>query len=151
MGVGADAVRAFVTNRWLTPTLSVPLVEALAQMPDAKNRAGVVALAGGVASESEARYVRNAVGMARSVSTERDPAVALEIAGRILIVHTRGGQVVVPAPVDYVVWTEPVRAFAERRESSGARRSIHVVGLASGRAREGLRETGWLLAELSKR
>ena len=151
MGVGADTVRAFVTNRWFTPTLSVPFVEALAQMPEAKNRAGVVTLAAGVASESEARYLRNAVAMARRVGTERDPVVALEIAGRILIVHTRAGQVVVPAPVDYIVWTEPVRAFAERRELEGARRSIHVTGLASARAREGLRETGWSLAELSKR
>lgn len=151
MGVGADTVRAFVTNRWFTPALSVPFVDALAQMPDAKNRAGVVALAGRVASESEARFVRNTVGMAQRVGTGRDPVVALEIAGRILIVHTRGGQVVVPAPVDYVVWTEPVRAFAERPEASGARRSIHVTGLASARARDGLRETGWSLAELSKR
>ena len=151
MGIGADTVRAFVTNRWFTPTLSVPLVEALAQMRDATNRAGVVALAGGVASESEARFVRNAVGMARRVGTERDPVVALEIVGRILIAHTRGGRIVVPAPVDYVVWTEPVRAFAERRELSGTRRSIRVTGLASERAREGFRETGWAVEELSKR
>ena len=31
MGVGADTIRAFVTNRWFTPTLSVPFVEHLAQ------------------------------------------------------------------------------------------------------------------------
>ena len=132
MGIGAGTVRAFVTNRWFTPTLSVPFVDALAQMPDAANRAGVVALAGGVASESEARFVRNAVDMARRVGTERDPVIALEIAGRILVVHTRGGRIVVPAPVDYVVWTEPVRRFAERPELRGARRGIHVTGLASG-------------------
>jgi len=151
MGVATDTVRAFVTNRWFTPTLSVPLVEALAQMPDATNRAGVVAWAGGVRSESEARFVRNAVGMARRAGTERDPVVALEIAGRILVVHTRGGRIVVPAPVDYVVWTGPVRAFAERREPGGTRRGIHVTGLASARAREGLRDTGWTLEELSRR
>ncbi len=39
MGVDADTVRAFVTNRWFTPTLSVSLVEHLAQMPAAKGRA----------------------------------------------------------------------------------------------------------------
>src|SRR5204863_4313630 len=32
MGVGADTIRAFVTNRWFTPTLSVPFVEHLAQL-----------------------------------------------------------------------------------------------------------------------
>jgi hypothetical protein len=33
MGAGSDTVRAFVINRWFTPTLSVPFVEHLAQMP----------------------------------------------------------------------------------------------------------------------
>src|SRR5713101_5119374 len=56
MGVGADTVRAFVTNRWFTPTLSVPFVEHLAQIPAAKGRAAVVALASTVASEGEARF-----------------------------------------------------------------------------------------------
>ena len=115
MGVGADTVRAFVTNRWLTPTLSVPFVENLAQIPTAKGRAAVVALASTVASEGEARFMRNAVGMARQSSTQQDPVVAIDLVGRILVVRTRGGRVDVPAPVDYVVWTEPVRAFAKER------------------------------------
>jgi hypothetical protein len=55
MGVGADTVRAFVTNRWFTPTLSVPFVEHLAQLPAAKGRAAVVALASTVASERARR------------------------------------------------------------------------------------------------
>ena len=73
MGVGADTVRAFVTNRWLTPTLSVPFVEHLAQMPAAKGRAAVVALASTVASEGEARFMVNAVSMARQISTRARP------------------------------------------------------------------------------
>jgi len=50
MGVNKDTVRAFVTNRWFTPTLSVPFVEKLEQIPAGKSRAAVVALAGTVAS-----------------------------------------------------------------------------------------------------
>ena len=83
IGVGANTVRAFVTNRWFTPTLSVPFVEHLAQLPAAgKSRAAVVALASTVASEGEARFMLNAVAMARGISTERDPVVALDLAGR---------------------------------------------------------------------
>lgn len=151
MGIGADTVRAFVTNRWFTPTLSVPFVEYLAQMPAAKGRAAVVALASTVASEGEARFMGNAVSMARQVSAERDPVVALDLAGRILVVRTRGGRTEVPAPVDYVVWTEPVKAFAERKDLKGAQRNILVTGLASARAREGLQATGWAVREHSKR
>jgi hypothetical protein len=147
MGVDADKIRAFVTNRWFTPTLSVPFVEHLAQLPAAKGRAAVVALAGNVASESEARFMLNAVGMARQVGNEKDPVAALELAGRILVVRTRGGRTEVPAPVDYVVWTEPVKAFAEKKNLRGAQRRILVTGIASARAREGLRATGWTLEE----
>ena len=151
MGVDADTVRNFVTNRWLTPTLSVPFVEHLAQMPAAKGRAAVVGLASTVASEGEARFMVNAVSMARQISTERDPVVALDLAGRILMVRTRGGRMEVPAPVDYVVWTEPVRAFAERKDLKGVKRNILVTGIASALAREGLRVTGWAVQEHSKR
>ena len=151
MGVGADTVRAFVTNRWFTPTLSVPFVEHLAQIPAAKGRTAVVALASTVASESEARFMLNAVSMARQIGTERDPVVALNLAGRIMVVRTRSGRVEVPAPVDYVVWTEPVKAFAERKDFKGAERNILVTGIASARAREGLQATGWTVREHSKR
>jgi hypothetical protein len=151
VGVGADTVRAFVTNRWLTPTLSVPFVEHIAQLPAAKGRAAVVALTSTVASEGEARFMLNAVSMARQIGTERDPVVALDLMGRILVIHTRGGRIEVPAPVDYVVWTEPVKAFAERKDLKGTERNILVTGLASKRAREGLQATGWAVKEQSKR
>ena len=50
-----------------------------------------------------------------------------------------------------VVWTEPVRAFAERKNLQGTQRKILVTGLASARAREGLPATGWSVQEHSKR
>ncbi len=151
MGVGADTVRAFVTNRWLTPPLSVSLVEDLAQIPAAKGRAAVVKLASTVASEGEARFMRNAVSMARQVSSERDSVVSLDVAGRVLVVGTRSGRLEVPVPVDYVVWTEPVRAFAERKDLKGTKREILVTGVASAKAREGLQAAGWTVQEHSKR
>ena len=95
----------------------------------------------------------NAVSMARQVGTERDPVVALDLTGRIMVVRTRGGRVVVPAPVDYVVWTEAVKTFAERNnlKSARAQRIVVTTGLASTKAREGLLATGWAVQEHSKR
>jgi hypothetical protein len=151
MGASKDTVRAFVTNRWFTPTLSIPFVENLSQIPAGKGRAAVVALASTVASENEARFMLNAVSMAREVGAGRDPVVALDLAGRVLVVRTLGARIEVPVPVDYVVWTQPVKAFAERKDLKGARRDILVTGLASERAREGLQATGWAVQEHSKR
>jgi hypothetical protein len=135
----------------MTPTLSVPFVEHLAQLPAAKGRAAVVALASSVASEGEARFMGNAVAMAHQISTEREPVVALDLAGRIMVVRTRGGRVEVPAPVDYVVWSDQVRAFAERKNLKRAHRNILVTGIASARAREGLQATGCSVQEHSNR
>ncbi len=151
MGVAADTIRAFATNRWLTPPLSVPFVDDLAQIPAAKGRAAVVKLASTVASESEARFMRNAVSMARQINTERDPVAALDVAGRVLLVGTRSGRIEVPVPVDYIVWTEPVRAFAERKNLKGTQREILTTGVASAGAREGLQAAGWTVQEHSKR
>jgi hypothetical protein len=151
MGVSKDTVRAFVTNRWFTPTLSVPFVENLSQIPAGKGRAAVVALASTVASENEARFMVNAVSMAREIGAGRDPVVAIDLAGRVLVVRTLGARIEVPVPVDYVVWTEQVRTFAERKNLKGARRDILVTGVASERAREGLQATGWAVQEHSKR
>jgi len=147
MGVGPDTVRAFVTNRWFTPTLSVPFVENLEQMPAARGRVAVVALASTVASEDEARFMFNAVAMARKVNTERDPVVSLDLDDQIVVVRTRSGRIEVPAPVDYIVWTEPVRAFAEREDLKSPGRNVLVTGIASARAREGLQATGWAFQE----
>jgi len=83
MGVGKDTVHAFVTNRWFTPTLSVPFVDNLAQIHAGKSRAAVVALASTVASESEARFMLNAVTMARRASSQDDPVVGIDVAGRV--------------------------------------------------------------------
>ena len=152
LGVDPETIRAFVTNRWLTPTLSVPIVEALEGLPDAKGRPAVVALAGGVASEGEARFIATALGMARRSGNDRDPVIALDLDGRILVTRTRDGRVAVPAPVDYVVWTQPVRAFAERTERAGRQageRHVLVTGIASARARDGLGSAGWRVTERS--
>ena len=130
----------------------MPIVEALEGLPDAKGRPAVVALAGGVASEGEARFIATALGMARRAGNDRDPVIALDLDGRILVTRTRDGRVAVPAPVDYVVWTQPVRAFAERTERAGRQageRHVLVTGIASARARDGLGSAGWRVTERS--
>jgi len=150
MGVGADAIRAFVTNRWLTPTLSVLLVEHLASLPSGAGRTAVIALASTVASEGEARFMVNAVTMASRMNTPADPIVAVDLAGRIMAVRSRSGRVSVPAPVDYIVWTESVRTFAAK-EPRRADRTIVATGIASPVARDGLKAAGWTLQERSPR
>ena len=151
MGADANTIRAFVTNRWYPPTLSVPFVDNLAQLPRAKGRAALIALASTAASESEARYMVNVANMARRLGLAEGEPVAFDLTGRIVVVRTRGNRMVVPAPVDYIVWTEPVKKFAQRAPTPGVRREILVSGSASQSARDGLAATGWMLKDHSER
>jgi hypothetical protein len=150
MGVPPDVVHAFVTNRWFTPTLSVPFVANLEKMPSANGRGALVALAGNVQSESEARFMVNAVDMARSLNPERGPVTDIRLAGRIMVVRTRDGGTVIPAPVDYVAWTEQVRSFVERGDVDSKRREVLVGGIVSPRAQDGLLAAGWSVLEHRK-
>jgi hypothetical protein len=151
MGADANTIRAFVTNRWFPPTLSVPFVDNLAQLLHVKGRAALVALASTAASEGEARYMVNIADMARKLGLAEGEPVAIDLTRRIVQVQTRAGRMVVPAPVDYIVWTEPVKQFAQRASTPRLRREILVSGSASPSAREGLTATGWTLKEHSER
>ena len=60
---------------------------------------------------------------------------------------TPDNAVVVPAPVDYICWTERVGAFAARPDLRRARRGIWLSGRMSGAAQQGFAAQGWIVRE----
>src|SRR4029434_10114968 len=61
--------------------------------------------------------------------------------------RTRRGAVVVPAPVDYVAWTQRVAEFARRSDLKVSERSVWLTGQMSSRARRELMAAGWRVHE----
>jgi hypothetical protein len=61
--------------------------------------------------------------------------------------RTRRGAVVVPAPVDYVAWTQRVAEFARRSDLKASQRSVWLTGQLSSRARRELTTAGWSVDE----
>jgi hypothetical protein len=59
----------------------------------------------------------------------------------------KGNGIVVPAPVDYVSWTERVARFADRDDLKAAERSIWLRGKMSPRARQEFEARGWKVNE----
>ena len=59
----------------------------------------------------------------------------------------RGGAIVVPAPVDYVSWTERVARFANRGDLKAPQRTILLTGKMSPRARQEFEALGWKIEE----
>ena len=56
-------------------------------------------------------------------------------------------RLVVPAPVDYVAWTQRVARFADRPDLAAADRQILVTGRVSPRARQELERRRWTVRE----
>jgi hypothetical protein len=62
-----------------------------------------------------------------------------------------GGGIVVPAPVDYVSWTERVARFANRDDLKASDRTIWLTGTMSPRARREFEALGWKVKEETRR
>ena len=65
--------------------------------------------------------------------------------GRLPAALEAGGQLVIPAPVDYLSWTEEVAEFAHRDDLLGRKPALLLTGDASPRARAELAALGWSL------
>jgi hypothetical protein len=57
------------------------------------------------------------------------------------------GAVVVPAPVDYVAWTQRVGEFARRSDLKAQQRGVWLTGELSPRARREFEAAGWAMHE----
>ena len=60
----------------------------------------------------------------------------------------RGGdKLFAPLPVDYLSWTEGVKAAVEGKNFEARQRIVWLTGATSRRAREGLRQAHWDVRE----
>jgi hypothetical protein len=124
----------------------VALVENLARLTNASGRAGVITLASGFVTESQARFAASAVRMLADYHEKNTPIIALAAPGPI-IGRDREGTIVLPAPVDYVSWTERVAAFAKSSSLAAPRRSVWLSGKMSPRAKKEFEALGWTVQE----
>ena len=67
-----------------------------------------------------------------------------DLAARQTVVGiTSGGGIVVPAPVDYLSWTEPIARVADRKDLRVPRRGVWFSGRMSALAHRELSRLGW--------
>jgi hypothetical protein len=68
-------------------------------------------------------------------------------ARRAVVGVTAAGALVLPAPVDYLSWTEQIARIASQRDLRAPIRSLWMTGRLSARAHIGLSELGWVIHE----
>ena len=97
-------------------------------------------------TQDETRLVAAAVNMLARHHESVEP-IALVTAPGPIIGRTVGGKLVVPAPVDYVAWTQRAAGFAGREDLKAPTRSAWLSGRMSVRAAKEFRGAGWKVDE----
>jgi hypothetical protein len=143
--VPEKSARAFMNNAAIPLSVKTDLVQALEKLGHVKGRAAVIALAATARSEEQARFLTAAVRL-----LGKGPALEEVTATGTVVGREKDGGIVVPAPVDYVSWTERVARFANRADLKAAERSIRLTGKMSPRARQEFEALGWKVNEAAR-
>ncbi|MGA7877725.1 MAG: hypothetical protein WCA08_18845 [Desulfoferrobacter sp.] len=144
MGASEDQVQALLNNRWYSLSVLTSLVGELERLPGVSGAPEVIVLAATARNEEEARFLASSVQMLAWLNASGTPIS--QIAGRGTVVGIGpNGDIVVPAPVDYISWTERIGNFAKRTDLEAGQRSIWLSGKMSGVAQRGFTELHWTL------
>ena len=108
----------------------------------------MIALAATARNEEDARFLASSVHLLARLNVTGVSIEEVKAQGTVIGV-TPAGSLVVPAPVDYLSWTERIGGFAERPDLKNSRRTIWLTGRMSGAAHRGLTSLGWTLHEFS--
>jgi hypothetical protein len=144
-GASEEQVRALIDNRWYSLTVLTALGTAVESLAGVPGREQIVAFAGRAPSEDAARLAASAAAMLAAYHAAH-PLVQVSAPGP-LAGRGRDGAVIVPAPLDYVAWTERVAAFARRPELRAKSRTAWVTGTVSPRAKTEMAAAGWGVRE----
>jgi hypothetical protein len=147
MGASEAQAQALLANRWFSLSVLTALVTDLERMDGVQGRRDVIALAATANKEEEARFLAAAVHVLAHLDVTGVP-LSWVAARSTVIGVTPGGVLVVPAPVDYLAWTERVGRFAERPDLQAARRGLWLTGRISASAQHGFAALGWTLHEV---
>jgi hypothetical protein len=146
MGASETQADALLNNRWFSLTVLTSLVTDLERLAAVRGRPEVIVLAATARNEEDARFLASSIQLLARLNVTGVSINEVKAGGTVIGV-TPAGHLVVPAPVDYVSWTERIGSFAERPDLKGARRTIWLTGRMSGAAHRGFTRLGWTLQE----
>jgi hypothetical protein len=137
----------FLNNPAVPLSLQVAVVENLNRLANAKGREDVIWQMGTVATESQARFIATSVRMLAEYHEKRKPITAVAAPGAV-IGRDQDGVLILPAPVDYISWTEKVAYFAQSPKLLAVpRRVLWITGGISPRAKKEFAANLWTIHE----
>jgi len=144
LGASQAQAQALLNNRWYSLSVLTSLMTELERLTGVAGRSEVIELAATAQNEEEARFFASGVRMlARLHMTDR-PIGKVIGRGTVIGVTSNGG-IIVPAPVDYVSWTERIGRFAQRPDLKAKQQTAWLTGKTSPVAQKGFSGLGWKL------
>jgi len=153
MGVAASVIDLFMTNTHYPPSYQTALVEALGLMNDAAERTIFIQTAALAKDRDMAFFRQRQARMYAEYHNKTLPIERFLELGGLTAGLDRQGQLVVCAPVDYLVWTETLARFVAGAEAhlkdrpEIAAKQLLVSGRVSPASRTALQKAGWSLSE----
>jgi hypothetical protein len=146
-GVSEKTRKDFFENRFFTPTEQTALVAAFGTFKGLEGIDDAVELVARRArSQDDARFFRRAAELLACYAKRRGPLASLSARENLFVAQAGSGALVVPAPVDLLIWTPVVESVSGAPSSSSAR-ELWLSGRASEAARAKLQALGWTLKE----
>jgi hypothetical protein len=146
MGASDAQAQALLGNRWFSLTVLTALVTELESLTQIAGRPEVIALAATARNEEDARFLASSVHLLARLNVTGVSIREMKAGGTVIGI-TPAGHLVVPAPADYISWTDRIGSFAERPDLKTAPRAIWLTGRMSGAAHKGFTRLGWTVHE----
>ncbi len=137
----------FTTNVAIPLSLQVTAVKDLEAFGDIPGRRAAAVDLGNMMTEYQARFVVTSLHMLAQWSQQRSHITRIQAPG-VLVAHDRNGATILPAPVDYLSWTQRIAGFATDPELMTLRhRVLWIAGKMTPLARQQLAASGWSIRE----
>jgi len=145
-GASDAQVRALIKNPQYSLSTLTAVAMGVQRLQRVNGIASVVDFAAAAKTQDETRFVAAAVNMLARYHESSQP-IALVSAPGPIFGRAAAGTLVLPAPVDYVAWTERVARLSQRDDLRAPARIGWVSGQFSPRARKEFERRGWTVYE----
>jgi hypothetical protein len=147
IGLSQEEIVAFTSNTAIPLSLQVKAVKDLDALGNISGRRAAAVTLGNVMTEYQARFIVTSLGMLDQWSQQRSPISRIRVFG-VLVALDQNGATILPAPVDYLSWTQRIAGFATAPQLLGLNnRVLWLPVKATPLARQQLVANGWTLDE----
>jgi len=137
----------FTTNAAIPLSLQVTAVKDLEALGDIPGRRAAAVRPCNMMTEYQARFIVTSLHMLAEWNQQRSHITRIQAPG-VLIARDQNGATILPAPVDYLSWTQRIAGFATDPELMTLRhRVLWITGKMTPLARQQLASHGWSVRE----